>query len=177
VTVVAQLSPEAKAALVRQHLDDGVPLTRLAAAAGLPVRTVRRWAATYRTARTLTVLRRQPRNDLGRRRLSEDLVEAIEALALRRPPPTTAYVHRRVADLACDRGVPAPSYSTVRSIVAAIDPGLRTLAHQGHAAYRDQFELVHRRTARPVPTSTGRPTTPCWTCRSWTPSDSRPGRG
>jgi putative transposase len=56
-------------------------------------------------------------------------------------------VHRRVADLACDRGVPAPSYSTVRSVVAAIDHRLRTLAHQGDAAYRDQFELVHRRTA------------------------------
>jgi len=56
-------------------------------------------------------------------------------------------VHRRVADLACARDLPAPSYSTVRSVVAAIDPGLRTLAHQGDAAYRDKFELVHRRTA------------------------------
>ncbi len=32
-------------------------------------------------------------------------------------------------------------------MVAAIDPGMRTLAPQGDAAYRDQFELVHRRTA------------------------------
>lgn len=144
---MAQLSPDAKVALVRQHLDDGVPLTRLAATAGLPVRTVRRWAATYRTDPTTAVLQRQPRSDLGRRRLPADLVEAIEALALRRPPPTTAYVHRRVADLARDRSLPAPSYSTVRSVVAALDPGLRTLAHQGDAAYRDQFELVHRRTA------------------------------
>jgi len=31
--------------------------------------------------------------------------------------------------------------------VAAIDPGLRTLAHDGDAAYRNQFELVHRCTA------------------------------
>lgn len=144
---MAQLSADAKAALVRQYLDDGVPLTRLAAAAGLPVRTLCRWAATYRTDPTAAALRRQPRSDLGRRRLPGDLVEAIEALALRRPAPTTAYVHRRVADLARDRGLPAPSYSTVRSVVTAIDPGLRTLAHHGDAAYRDQFELVHRRTA------------------------------
>jgi len=34
--VSARLTPQGKAALVRQHLDDGVPLTRLAAAAGLP---------------------------------------------------------------------------------------------------------------------------------------------
>jgi len=145
--VSARLTPEAKAALVRQHLDDGVPLTRLAAAAGLPVRTVRRWAASYRADPSLAALLRQARGDLGRRRLPEDLVAAIEALALRRPAPTTAYVHRRVSDLARDRALPAPSYSTVRSVVAAIDPGLRTLAHSGDAAYRDEFELVHRRSA------------------------------
>lgn len=40
--VLARLTTQAKAALVRQHVDDGVPLTRLAAAAGLPVRTLRR---------------------------------------------------------------------------------------------------------------------------------------
>ncbi len=46
----ARLTPEAKAALIRPHLDDGVPLTRLAASAGLPARTLRRWAAaSYRT--------------------------------------------------------------------------------------------------------------------------------
>ncbi len=54
-------------------------------------------------------------------------------------------MHRRVSDLARDRDLPAPSYSTVRSVVAAIDPGLR--AHDGDAAYRDQFELVHRGSA------------------------------
>ena len=109
---MAQLSSEAKAALVRQHLDDGVPLTRLAAAAGLPVHTVRRWAAVYRTDPTTAKLQRQPRSDVGRRRLPEDLIQAIEGIALRRPPPTTTYVHRRVADLARDRGVPARSYIT-----------------------------------------------------------------
>jgi putative transposase len=108
---------------------------------------VRRWAASYRADPSLTALQRQARSDLGRRRLPEDLVAAIEALALRRPAPTTAYVHRRVSDLARDRDLATPSYSTVRSVIAAIDPGLRTLAHSGDAAYRDEFELVHRRSA------------------------------
>ncbi len=79
--VSARLTPEAKAALIRQHLDDGVPLTRLAAAAGLPARTLRRWAASYRIDPTASALQRQERSDLGRRRLPEDLVAAIEALA------------------------------------------------------------------------------------------------
>jgi len=47
--VSARLTPEAKAALIRQHPDDGVPLPRLAAAAGPPARTLRRWAASYCT--------------------------------------------------------------------------------------------------------------------------------
>jgi len=85
--------------------------------------------------------------DRGRRRLSEDLVTAIEGLALTRPVPTTAFTHRRIVDLARDRGLPEPSYSTVRGIITAIDPGLRTLALGGDAAYRDQFEIVYRRTA------------------------------
>jgi putative transposase len=65
---------------------------------------------------------------------------------VRRPAPTIAYIHRRVGDIARDRGLPAPGYTTVRQIVHAIDPGLTALADGGDAAYRDKFELVYRRT-------------------------------
>lgn len=71
----------------------------------------------------------------------------IEALALRRPAPTMAFICRRVGDIARDRDLPAPSYSSVRAVVTAIDPGLITLAQEGDAAYRDRFELVFRRAA------------------------------
>jgi len=71
VTVVAQLPPEAKAALVRQHLDDGVPLTRLAADAGLPARTLRRWAASYRTTQTTAAL--QQARTARRKQLKQQL--------------------------------------------------------------------------------------------------------
>jgi len=64
MVVSVRLIPVAKAALIRQHLDDGVPLTRLAAAAGLPGRTLRRWAASYRTDPTASALQRQERSDL-----------------------------------------------------------------------------------------------------------------
>ena len=143
--MMVRLGPEAKVGLLREHLDDGVPLTRLAATAGIPERTLRRWAAAYRADPTVNALSRQVRSDRGTRTLPADLVETVEALALRRPAPTTAFIHRRVGDLARHRGLPAPSYSTVRSIVTGIDPGLRTLALHGDAAYRDRFELVHRR--------------------------------
>jgi len=145
--VSGRLVAHEKVALLRRHLDDGVPLTRLAASAGVPERTLRRWKATYLAAPTEAGVTRRVRSDRGTRALPTDLVIAAEALALRRPVPTTAYIHRRISDLARDRGCAAPSYSTVRAIIAGTDPGLRTLALHGDAAYRDQFELVHRRTA------------------------------
>jgi len=70
-----------------------------------------------------------------------------ERATMQQCSPTTALIHRRVGDLARNRGLPAPSYSTVRGIVAAIDPGLRDFGREGDSAYRDRFELVHRRSA------------------------------
>ena len=136
-----------KLALLRQHEEDGVPWTRLAAQAGVPPRTLTRWAEKFRADATLGGLQRRQRADRGRRRIPAELVDAIEALALRRPEPTAAFIHRRVSDIAHDRGLPAPSYSSVRTFIAGIDPGLRTLAQHGDTAYRDRFELVFRRTA------------------------------
>lgn len=135
--------------VLRPHLEQGVPLARAAADVGVPIRTARRWLASYRAGGPAGV-QRGPRRDLGRRRVPAELVELVEGLALRRPPPAIADVHRQVAEVAAAWGLPAPSYSTVHAIVAGIDPGLATLAHHGPAAYRDRFELVYRReSARP----------------------------
>lgn len=38
----------ARFAVLRPHLENGVPLTRAAAAGGIPVRTAGRWLARYR---------------------------------------------------------------------------------------------------------------------------------
>ena len=79
--------------------------------------------------------------------MPEDVVRAMEGMALARPPPSAATIHRRLADLAPERGWPTPAPRTVRAIVAALDPAMRTLAHDGPAAYRDRFELIHRHRA------------------------------
>lgn len=143
---MAQFTSEKKITLLRQH-DEGVPWTRIAAESGVALRTLTRWSAKYRADPTSRSLTRPARSDRGRRRIPAELVELIEALALRRPEPTAAFIHRRVSDIAEDRGLTAPSYSSVRAIIGAIDPGLRTLAQHGDAAYRDRFELVLRRSA------------------------------
>lgn len=60
-----RLSDQEKAALLRHHLDDGVPLTRIAAHAGVPERTLRRWVQLYRADSSLAGLRRKQRADRG----------------------------------------------------------------------------------------------------------------
>ena len=133
-------------AVIRAHLDDGVPLARAAREAGVPPRTARRWLARYRL-RGVQGLERSARSDRGSRRLPAELVQAIEGLALRRPQPSIATVHRRACAIAEDQGWPKPGYDTVRAIVHAIDPAMLALAHEGDKRYRDAFELVHRRAA------------------------------
>jgi putative transposase len=132
--------------VLRPHLDDGVPLARLAAAEGIPVRTLERWTQRYRT-RGLAGLARAPRADRGRRRFPAEVLALVEGLALRRPPPTAAAIHRQLLAVAGEQGWPAPSYRTVCAIVHALDPGLVTLAHDGSKAYREGFDLLHRREA------------------------------
>lgn len=133
-------------ALLRPYLDGDAPLTQVAVEAGVALRTARRWVARFREDGPAG-LGRQPRSDAGRRRLPADLVLLIEGLALTRPRPSIASIHRRVTAVALKEGWKPPAYGSVRAIVRALGPALLTLAHEGAAAYRDRFELVHRHRA------------------------------
>ena len=73
------------------------------------------------------------------------LRDLVEGLALRRPPPRIAEVHRAVCAVATAQGWPTPSYEVVRRIIHQLDPGLVALAHHDEDVYRDGFELVLRR--------------------------------
>jgi transposase len=132
--------------VLRVHLENGCPLVRVAAAHDVPERTLRRWLAAYR-AGGLAALARRPRSDRGRRRMPPELQLLIEGLALRRPPPTVATVHRQAAEVAREQGWPAPGYAAVYDVVRSIDPAMATLAHEGAKRYREVFDLVRRREA------------------------------
>ena len=82
-------------AVLRPHLNDGVPLPEAARDAGVPLRSVQRWLARYR-ATGLAGLVRAPRSDTGHRKLPAELVEVIEGMALRKPRPSVAAIHRRM---------------------------------------------------------------------------------
>ncbi len=84
---------------LRPHLEDGVPLTTIARHLDLTDRTLQRWVRRYRE-RGLAGLARPPRADAGHRRLPADLARLIEGLALRRPPPPVATIHRTVGEVA-----------------------------------------------------------------------------
>lgn len=150
---LAALSPaERTRALARYRIlqpcvEHAVPLTQVAHQQGVPLRTVERWLARYRRE-GLAGLAHRRRRDRGQRRcVPSELTAAIEGLALRKPPPTVAFVHRQVCDVARRHGWPIPSYSSVYRIVKSLDPALVTLAHDGSKTYRTTFDLLYRREA------------------------------
>ena len=98
--------------LLRPALEEGVPLARVARDRGLALRTAARWAGQYRRE-GLAGLARKGRSDRGKRRLSDTLRQAIEGLALKKPPLSAASIHRQAVTLAERLGEPPPSYGTV----------------------------------------------------------------
>lgn len=133
-------------AVLRPHLEDDVALTVAARSAGVSHRTAQRWLAAYRD-HGLAGLVVKARSDAGTRRLPDELFALIEGLALRRPAPSAANVHRQATVMAKRQGWPVPGYVTVWTIINDLDPGLVTLATQGSKAYDQTFELLHRHEA------------------------------
>jgi putative transposase len=137
----------ARFAILRPFLEDHVPLPAIAGGDHPSLRTLCVWVARYRQ-HGLAGLARQPRADRGTPlRLTPDLQKLIEGLALQRPPPTAAHVHRQVARIAREQDWRVPSYRTVAALIHRLDPGLVTLAHAGATAYRETFDLLYRREA------------------------------
>jgi putative transposase len=133
--------------LIRPLLEEGVPLTQIAAEHPLSVRTLRRWVRQYR-AHGLAGLIRAARKDQGQRRsVTSHLQQVIEGLALQKPRRTVANIHRETARISHERNWTPPSYSTIKRIVSRIDPALTTLAHEGAKAYQEEFDLIYRHQA------------------------------
>ncbi len=76
--------------------------------------------------------------------MAAKVVETIEGLYLRKPRPSVATIRRRLLKVAKERRWTVPSYASIYRIVRRLDPGMVTLSHEGDAAYRDKFELLHR---------------------------------
>ena len=132
--------------LLKPHLEEGVPLPRVASDAGIALRTAKRWLARYRV-RGLAGLVRTVRSDAGHRKLIPKLIDLIEGMALRKPQQSVATLYRRVIAIAKEHGWSSPSYGCVYSVVRTLSPAMITLAHEGQSAFRDRFELIYRHRA------------------------------
>jgi len=136
----------ARFAVLRPHLNEGVPLSEAACEAGIPLRSAQRWLACYR-ATGLAGLVRAKRADTGHRKCPAALVQVIEGMALRKPRPSIAAMHRKVTALATTHQWTPPSYGSVYGIVRQLPPAMVTLAQDGPAAFRDRYELLYRHRA------------------------------
>ena len=103
-------------AVLRPHINDGVPWPEAARDAGVPLRSVKRWLARYRAA-GLAGLVRAKRSDTGHRKLPAELVQVIEGMALRKPRPSIAAIYRKVTALATPHKWTPPSYGSVYGMV------------------------------------------------------------
>jgi putative transposase len=105
---------------LRPHLEQDVPLIRVAAEAGLPLRTAQRWVSRYRRS-GLAGLSRAERSDKGtRRRLSDELRHLAEALALQKPPLGPGAIYRELYRVAQAEGQEPPGYHTVYNVIRAL---------------------------------------------------------
>jgi putative transposase len=151
--MLAELSADERAIalerfrLLEPHLQDGRELRSIAERTSVSFRTLQRWVAGYKRD-GLPGLLRKVRADSGRRRtISPRLREAVEGLALEKPPIPLTSVHRQVTQFARMIGEAAPSYWVVRDIVLSLPNDLRTLAQMGTRRFGELYELVHRRDA------------------------------
>ena len=134
-------------AVLRPALEEGVSQTQIARDHQMALSTVQRWIKSYRE-KGLAGLAPATRSDKGKSRsLPEQAITLIEGLALQTPPRSAAAIHRQVVEIAKAQGWKPPSYERVRQIIKSLDPALVTFAHQGAAAYREEFDLLYRREA------------------------------
>lgn len=106
--------------LLQPHLEQDIPLARIAVERGIAERTLHRWLAAWRTHGILG-LEPARRSDAGvARRLAPEIEALVRSLATRRPRPTAAAIHRKVQAEATARGLAAPSYSVVAGIVRGV---------------------------------------------------------
>jgi len=134
--------------IIRPALEDGITQAQVARTHNIPAPTVRRWMKRYRDNGLAGLADAATRSDKGKsRRLPPDAISLIEGLALQKPQRSMAAIHRQVVTIAEEQGWKPPGYDRVRQIIKNIDPALLTLAHEGEAVYREEFDLLYRREA------------------------------
>ena len=125
-----------------------MPLAGVAREASLPLRTAQRWVSRYRRFGLIGLIRAGRADQGKRRRVPDDLRRLAEGLALERPPlGPERHLPGNLPHCPRARGEPPPGYHTIYNVIRAIPDDLKTLALDGEKAYREAYDLVHRREA------------------------------
>lgn len=133
--------------IIRPHLEDSVSLPNIAKNKSIGLRTLNTWVKDYRE-NGLGGLERKVRSDKGGHyKITKELTELVEALVLKKPPISLAAIHRKVVEVAKQKGLVEPTYRVVWLAAKQIDPALIMLAHEGSKAYNQEYELLYRREA------------------------------
>ena len=121
--------------IIQSYLENGISLTDIAIASGIPIRTLRRWIKQYRE-NGLAGLERKRRSDKNKRRsIDAELEDLAKALALSKPKLSITTIQRKVKKLALQKKKRVPKYNVIYDIVSKLNPSLMTLAHEGSVAY------------------------------------------
>lgn len=148
LTEAQRAQAQTRFSIIRPALEDGISQTQVARTHTIPTSTLRRWVKRARKHGLAGVADCRTRSDKGNSRcLPAYAIILIEGLALRPPHRSMSALHRQVTVIANAQGWTLPSYARVRQIIKNLETALVTLAHQGTAAYCDEFELLHRREA------------------------------
>jgi putative transposase len=131
--------------VLRPFLEEDMSLLQIASQQQVSPRTLRRWLQRYHIEGLPGLLRKRRADRGERRRLPSDLQQLVEGLALQTPPLSVAIIHREVCKLAQQHDLKPPSYGLVYDIVRQLPRALTTLAHEGSKAYKQRFDLLHRR--------------------------------
>ena len=161
--------------ILRLHVEDQIPLAALARDTGVGLRTLERWHAALRTE-GYTGLGTRRRADAGSHRLPAELVSLVEGLALIKPRPAIITIHRKVSAVCREQGGRCPPTAWSGRSSPAWTPGMVTLALEGPASYRDNYELALRHRAE-RPNAIWQADHTNWTSSSWAPTENPPGPG
>lgn len=130
--------------ILKPFLENGVQISVLAIQSGFAYRTLSRWINRYRKDGLLGLIDKE-RTKSKNSKIDKDIKNFIEGMALQKPSPSIASIHRKVVSIAKTKGLHVPSYSSVYNIVKNIKPSLLKLSQDGTKAYKDKYDLLYPR--------------------------------
>ena len=131
---------------LRPHLEQNAPLTRVAKEASLPLRTAQRWVSRYRRFGLAGLARAERADEANVAGCRRNFVNSLKALPCNgRRSPRAPYIGKSARRTGPGRTAARISHCLQRCPRHPRD--LKTLALDGEKAYREAYDLVHRREA------------------------------